>query len=439
MNPSEQDFFSDRQVIDKPHEYFAAARAHGAAWPEPFHGVVMVTTYDAVTELLTRNDGTFSSAVSVVGPIPPLPFKAEGEDFAPELERHRSELPWSDHLATLDAATHAEQRGLLTPLMTYKRLKANEDFLRGLVDTVIDSFIERGACNAATEFAHAVATHAISDLMGIPEPDRLILIDLLGAPPSQIEGDAVHRVGADPLIFLKERFDGYLLERKDNPSSDLMSELVHSKYKDGREPAFDTFSNLARFMFGAGQDTTSRLVAMAIRVLAERPDLQAQLRAEPERIPDLLEETLRWDGPVKIIYRLALRDTTVAGVEIAAGTILGAALTAASNDPARFADPRTFDIDRPHLRDHVAFSRGTHGCLGAPLARIEARVAIERLLARTSEIRISEKHHGPPEARTYRFEPTYSFRSLSDLYIELTPAVSSECAKNPPMSSITPA
>ena len=97
-------------------------------------------------------------------------------------------------------------------------------------------------------------------------------------------------------------------------------------------------------------------------------------------------------------------------------------LTAANHDPRHFDAPERFDLDRPKLRDNMAFSRGAHGCLGAPLARMEARIAIGRILARTADIRISEEHHGPIDDRRYRYEPTYSFRSLSDLHIEFTPA-----------------
>lgn len=422
MRATELDYFSDQQVVDDPHEYLTAAREHGRLWKEPFHGVLMVTGYDEVSEVLTSNDGTFSSAVSVIGPIPPFPFTIDRQSFAEQLEAHRPELAWSAHLTTQDGKVHAMQRALLTPLMTFKRLKANEEYLEGLCDRVLDGLLERGTFNVASEYAHAVATFAISDLMGIPESERQVLVELLGAPPSQIDGDAVHRVGPDPLIFLKERFDGYLRERIDNPGSDLMSELVHSRFKDGSEPPFEVLSNLARFMFGAGQDTTSRLVTMATRVLCDEPELQTKIRSKPERIPDLLEETLRWDGPVKMVYRLALKDSTVGGREVPAGSILGIGLTAASNDPAHFEDPRQFNIERERLRDHFGFSRGVHGCLGAPLARIEARVAIGRLLARTDDLWIAEAHHGPRVARRYRYEPTYSFRSLSDLYVELVPA-----------------
>jgi cytochrome P450 len=176
-------------------------------------------------------------------------------------------------------------------------------------------------------------------------------------------------------------------------------------------------SLLARFLFGAGQDTTSRLIAMAVLTLGDDAELQARLRADPSRIADFLEEVLRYDGPVKVIYRLAQKKTSIGGVEVPAGTVITLCLTAASNDPGHFGNPTQFDIDRSRVRDNLAFSRGSHACPGAPLARLEARVAIERLLARTADIRISDAHHGPKGARHYRFEPTYSFRNISDLHI----------------------
>jgi cytochrome P450 len=181
-------------------------------------------------------------------------------------------------------------------------------------------------------------------------------------------------------------------------------------------------SNLARFLFGAGQDTTSRLIAMAIKLLGDDPALQSRLRSDPARIPDFLEEVLRYDAPVKVVYRIARRNTRIGEVEVPAGTIMTIALTAANHDPEHFEAPGEFNLDRPKLRDNMAFSRGSHGCLGAPLARLEARIAIERILARTSDIRISEEHHGPPGARRYRYEPTYSFRSLAELHVEFSAA-----------------
>lgn len=421
MAEAEPDFFSDPDVIRDSRSYFDMMRAKSPIAWEKHHGTLMVTGFDEALEVLTDKSGTYSNASSILGPIPGLPFEPQPHDIREQLDAHRATMPWADHLVAMDGKRHADHRMLLGNLLTYKRLKQNENYLYTLADKLIDGFIGKGKCAVVPEYAHATTIYAISDLMGIPEADRAELLELIGAPPSQVEGDAVHKVGPDPLIFMKPRFDQYLRERMENPRGDLMSELVQSKFKDGSSPDLDTLSNLARFLFGAGQDTTSRLIAMAILILGEDAGLQQRLQREPERIPDFIEEVLRYDAPVKVAYRLAVVDTKLGDVEIPAGTILTICYNAASNDPAQFEHPEKFDIDRPHVRDHMGFGRGVHGCLGAPLGRMESRIAIERLLARVQDIRISEEHHGPPGNRRYTFEPTYSFRSLAELYIEFAP------------------
>lgn len=422
MNIVEPDFFSDRDIIDDPKGYFDMMRAKSPIVRESYHKTLMVTGYEAVAEILRCKDDTFSSVVSVVGPIPPLPFTPHGEDIGEQIEAHRDQMPWGSHLVCFDGQKHTDYRALLVGLLTPQRVKENQDYLYGLVDRLIDGLIVKGHCNIVPEYAHAATTYAISDIMGIPVEDRAKLLELIGAPPSQLDGDASHKIGPDPLIFLKPLFDRYLRQRQLSPGTDLMSELVNARLGDGSTPDFDELSHLACFLFGAGQDTTSRLIAMGVKILAENQELQECLRREPDRIPDFIEETLRFDGPVKVVYRLARKHTTVAGIDVPAGTILTVCLSAASNDPVHFDSPGKFNIDRQGARDHLGFSKGKHACLGAPLGRLESRIAIERLLARTSAISISEEHHGAPDARHYRYEPTYTFRSLSDLYVQFTAA-----------------
>lgn len=418
MATTDPDFFSNPEVIQNPKAYFDHMRSQCPVMRETYQNSFMVTGYDAVMEIMNRRDDVFSACLNVLGPPQGLPFTPEGSDIRAQLDAHRHELAWSDHLTCYDGEKHAMNRQLMTDLLTYKRLKANETFLYALADRLLDDLLPKGRCNAATEYAHTAATFAISDLMGIPQEDRWPLVEMLGAPPSQLEGEATHRVGSDPLVFLKERFDGYLRDRLANPQPDLLTELLNTTYRDGSSASFDQYSLLARFLFGAGQDTTSRLIAMAIRILGDDQPLQERLRADPGRIPDFIEEVLRYESPVKVSYRLAVEDTSVAGVAIPAGSVMTVGLMAASNDPAHFPDPEMVDIDRANKRDHLGFSKGAHGCLGAPLARMESRVALERLLARTRNIRISEEHHGPAGARRYVYEPTYTFRSLSGLHIE---------------------
>lgn len=421
MNIVERDFYQDPEVIRNPKAYFDEMRAKAPVSWEPHHGTLMVTGFEEALEVLNDKGGVYSNAASVVGPIPGLPFKPEGHDIRLQLDAHRDEMPWSAHLVAFDGKKHAEYRALLGSLLTYKRLRANEEYLYGLTERLVDGFIARGTCDVVPEYAHATTVYAISDLMGIPMDDRALLLEQIGAPPSQLEGD-VGKVGPDPLEAMKPLFDSYLRDRLENDRGDLMSELVRVKLKDGLEPDFEVLSGLARFLFGAGQDTTSRLIAMAVLILSDDQDLQSGLRADPDKVKNFIEECLRFDAPVKVSYRLALEDTKIGDVRVPAGTIICVSLTGASNDPAKFANPDLFNPDRPHVRDHMGFSRGAHGCLGAPLGRMESRIAIETLLRRTSKVRLSEDHHGPTGHRRFNFEPTYSFRSLSDLHIEFDPA-----------------
>jgi cytochrome P450 len=419
MSDELPDFFADPRVVADPVRYFNQARAKCPVMHEAHQGTLMVTGYDAVVDVLGRRDGTFSSCNSVGGPIPPLPFKPEGEDIREQLEAHRDQLPWSAHVVSFDGEKHAVYRALLTRPLTFPRIQQNEAYVRQLVDRVIDKFIGSGRCDIVSDFARPTATYAISDLMGIPEHHRAELLALIGAPPTSIDGDPSHSSAPDPLEFLEERyFNDYIRERRATPTQDLMSELAQGRFKDGRVPEIAELSRLACFLFGAGQDTTSRLIGMTTLILAENPELQQRVRADRKRIPDLLEETLRFDGPVKLIYRLATKATTVGGVKVAAGTVVSIGLPGANHDPNHFEDPETFNIDRPRVRDNLAFSRGTHACPGAPLARMEARVAIDRMLERLADIRISEEQHGPAHARRFRFAPTYAFRSLADLHVE---------------------
>ncbi len=177
----------------------------------------------------------------------------------------------------------------------------------------------------------------------------------------------------------------------------------------------------ATFLFAAGQETTARLLAAALKHLAEHPELQDELRANHDEIPNFLEEVLRVESPVKTDFRFTRRTTEVSGVEIHAGTPVMLLNGAANRDPRRFECPAEFRIDRPNAEAHMAFGRGAHSCPGGPLARAEGRVSLERILDRMRDIRLSEEHHGPPGARRFHYEPTWILRGLTKLHLEFEP------------------
>ena len=418
---SEADFFSDPLIAQDLPGYLAGLRSKCPVYQEPHQNVFMVTGYDEALDLFNQQVDTFSSCVAVTGPLPPLPFTPAG-DIRAQIAAHRGEMPWTDHLATFDGEEHANNRAILQALLTHKRLKANEDYVAGLVTRLVNGLIDKGGCEVTKQFAHALSTLVIADLLGVPEQDRDDLCQLMGPDPTQLGGDEGFKIGSDPLLFLHDRFLGYLTERLANPRDDMLTDLARSRYKDGTDPGLEVKARLACFLFGAGQDTSARLVAFSFRTLGERPDVQAKLRGEPRRIPEFIEEVLRTDPPVKTMSRLAVKDAVVGGVSIPAGSVLSVCSGGANRDPRHFSDPDTFNYDRPGVRDHVAFSRGSHACIGAPLARMEVRVALEQFLARTSDIRISEAMHGPPVARRYAYEPTYMLHGLQALHVEWDPA-----------------
>ena len=175
--------------------------------------------------------------------------------------------------------------------------------------------------------------------------------------------------------------------------------------------------SLAALLFGAGQDTTVRLIAAAFKTLAENQDLQSKIRNDRNLISDFIEEVLRMEGPTKSHFRMAKKPIRVGDIEVAPGTNVMLIPSAMNRDPRKFDDPDTFRFGRENVRSHLAFGYGAHGCLGAPLARAEAKLTIEKLLDLTNNIRINEAVHGPVGARSYDYEPNYTQRALRNLHI----------------------
>jgi cytochrome P450 len=413
-------FFTDESLINDSIPYLRSLRDQCPVLREPHYGTVMVTGYEEGLEVYKQGEN-FSSCLAVTGPIPGLPFKPEGDDISEQIDQHRPGLPWATHFITFDGPQHGAHRGLLTRLLTFERLRKNAEYMEKLADRLIDRFIDHGKCEVVSQYSQPLATLVIADLLGVPEEDRDELVAIIGPPPGMV-GKPGHKSAPDPLEYLDRRFTAYLEERRGRPRDDMMSELAHSRFRDGSAPDLAALVRIATFLFVAGQDTSAKLIASAFKILGECPHLQARLRAERHRIPDFVEETLRIESPSKVNFRVARRTTSIGGVEVPSGTLTMLALGAANRDPRHFEEPDEFQLDRPHLRDHLAFGRGAHACPGAPLARLEARITLERFLERMSQIGISEAQHGPADARRYTKVPTYLLNGVTALHIEFTKA-----------------
>jgi cytochrome P450 len=265
---------------------------------------------------------------------------------------------------------------------------------------------------------------AIADLLGVPAEDHEEFRDAFGAErPGSTPGALDHEtIATNPLEWADEKFTRYIEERREAPRDDVLTSIATAKYPDGSTPEVVDVVRTATFLFAAGQETTAKLLSAAMRFLGDRPDLQRQLREDRSRIPAFIEECLRVESPVKTVFRMARKSTTVGDLDAPAGTTVMISPSAVNRDPQRFDNPHEFDLDRRNVREHIAFSRGIHSCPGAPLARAEGRVSIERLLDRLADITIDEDKHGPADNRSYTYEPTFLLRGLTELNIEFTSA-----------------
>ncbi len=414
------DFFRDQTLVGDPYPYYDFMRERCPVRREPHHGVVMVTGYDEALAVY-HDPQLFSSCNSVTGPFPGFPVPLEGDDVSELIERHRHELPMSDQVITFDPPKHTDHRGLLMKLLTPGRLKENEAFMWDHADRQIEEFIGRGSCEFVSEYASPFAMLVIADLLGVPAEDHeLFRKNLSRTTGLGSTGDDT--LAQHPLEFLYRQLSMYVEQRRRHPTGDVLSGLATATFRDGTVPEVIDVVRVAANIFAAGQETTVRLLAAALQYLGDHPELQQRLRAERQRIPNFVEEMLRFEGPVKGDFRLARRATTVGGVDIPAGTTVMVLNAAANRDPRKFEHPERFDPDRDNARHHVAFGHGVHVCPGAPLARTEGRVSLEKLLDRMADIALSEEAHGPPGARRYSYVPTYILRGLTRLHLEFTAA-----------------
>ncbi|OCB14878.1 cytochrome [Mycolicibacterium porcinum] len=421
IDPTGIDFFRDERLVDDPYPFFEALRNKCPVTREDHYNVTMVTGWDEAVQVY-NDEETFSSCLSVTGPFPGFPVPLEGRSTAEVtalIDKHRDELPFSDQLPTLDPPTHTDHRSLLMRLITPKRLKENEDAMWQLADEVLDSYLAPGRGEFIKGFAGPFTLLVIADLLGIPDEDREAFVNgIKQNSGGGIGSTSKESLSHSPLEFLYGQFSDYVSDRRANPRDDVLTGLAEATFPDGSIPDVGDVARVATNVFSAGQETTVRLLSTALKVLGEQPEIQRRLRADRSLIPNFIEEALRIESPVKGDFRLSRCPVTIGETELNAGTTVMVLNGAANRDPRRFEDPDTFDPARKNARQHLAFGRGIHSCPGAPLARAETRVGIERLLDRTTDIRISEAQHGSDGDRRYNYIPTFILRGLTELHLE---------------------
>lgn len=300
-------------------------------------------------------------------------------------------------LLSADAPAHGRHRRLVTHAFSPRRVAEKEPSIRQVAHDLVDGF---GAAGDEVELVAAFATRlpmiVIGRALGVTDRDledfrrwSASLVSVVGSP-HLTDDEVASYVGV--LVEFAEYFSAIVRARRAEPQDDLITDIATSHLADDGELEIAEMLPMLQQFLVAGNETTAKLIASTVHLLIRRPDLQASVRADPSLIPPVVDEVLRLHTPVVGLYRQATRDTEVGGCPVPAGSNLWMLYASGNRDERQFPDPDAFELDRPNVRQHLAFGFGPHYCVGATLARTEARIAVEVLLARLDPLEQAPGH-----------------------------------------------
>ena len=281
-----------------------------------------------------------------------------------------------------DPPRHTVHRGLLSRLFTPRKVAALEPKIRDFCRRSLDPVVGTGRFDFVRDLGAQMPMRTIGMLLGIPEQDQESVRDAVDA---RLRTDAGKPMEYSEQGLSGEMFAEYVEWRAQHPSDDLMTELLQAEFEDEtgvtRRLTREEILTYVNVVAGAGNETTNRLIGWAGKVLAEHPEQRRDLARDPALIPNAIEELLRYESPAPYVGRYVARDVEVLGEKIPEGSAMLFLIASANRDEARFPNGDGFDVHR-RVGQHFTFGYGTHFCLGAALARLEGRVALEEILKR---------------------------------------------------------
>ena len=401
------------EVLECPYPYYQRVREEAPVHQTPL-GFWAVSRYEDVLSVV-RNPEVFSSLAqsnSFVTTPPPEVIEIAKQGY-----------PRVNTLLSNDPPSHTQFRNLVNKAFLPKRVAQLEDSIRKITNDLIDAFINDGKVDLVEQFAVGVPLTVIADALGVDRADMpkfkkwsddsVAPLSGMLTPERQIE--CAH----SRIEFQKYMVDR-VHEREANLRDDLLSDLVSARFDSGERAGegmtMAEMLDVSAQLLVAGNETTTKLIAAATLMLVENPEQMAKVRADHSLIPNLVEEALRMEAPVQMLPRFTKEDVEVGGVAIPKGSVVMAMYGCANRDGAKYPNPDMFDIERDNARTQMAFGQGPHFCVGAALARSEARIAFELLLSRLNNIALASV-----DTPTHR-ELSMTLRGLTNLHLTFTPA-----------------
>jgi cytochrome P450 len=401
--PPRVDLFDPAFTAD-PYPTYARLRSsapvYRAALPDG-RGVWLITRYDDVLAVLKDQrfvkDWRGALTPEQLAQVPPIPEVMK---------------PLSQNMLDTDPPDHERLRALVLKAFTPRLVERLRPRVQAISDGLLDAVQDRGEMDLINDYAFPLPITVIAELLGVPAEDRNNFREWSDAA---VSGNASQEYMEQILIPHMQAFTDYLRalfeEKRSNPKDDLVSALVRAE-EAGDRLSEDELLGMVFLLLVAGHETTVNLIGNGVLALLQHPDQLRKLKEDPSLIKPAVEELLRYDGPVETsTERFAGEDVEIGGQVIPRGEMVLVVLAAADHDPERFPDPDELDITRTDNR-HLAFGKGIHHCLGAPLARMEGQIAISTLLRRMPNLRLK----GSPESLSWR--PGMILRGLRGLPVE---------------------